>query len=117
MLYEEFLEMFEEIKILCKTREEFGEVPMSPILHFTHILDMGWRVEKHCFLRLVFEPIWKQCNTPEDIYSWIAEKRLGVGVFWSNDEIWDWLHQPQSDYISKEDAAILFKNIKNFIAA
>lgn len=104
--------MFEEI--LCKTREEFGEVPMSPILHFAHIPDMGWRVEKECFLKLIFEPICRKYEISKNKYDWITEKHLGIGVFWTTDHIWEWL-QTKDDYILKSDAEVLFKNAINFL--
>lgn len=114
LLYKEFAEILAELKALCETKKDIATIVMSSIPRFAHIPDMNWPVEKEYFLKLAFEPIWRKCDAPEDIYSWIAEKRLGVGVFWTNDEVWDWLRECD-DYVTKDDAAVLFKNVKTFL--
>lgn len=105
--YREFFEMLKEIETRCETEEENDKILVLP--------NMNWPVEKERFLKLVFEPIWRKCDPTENMYSWIAKKRLGVGIFWSDDQIWEWLRKERSDYISENDATILFKNARNFL--
>lgn len=114
LVYKEFLEMLKEIEALCETKEGVDKILAASIPWFGHIPDMNWPVEKECFLKLVFEPIFREYEITENKYDWIAEKHLGVGVFWSADDIWEWLQAPKAGYISKSDAEILFKNAVNF---
>ena len=114
MLYKEFLEMLKEIKTFCETKEDANKMLLSSIQKIGRISDMNWPVEKERFLKLVFEPIFSKYEITENKYDWIAEKKLGIGVFWSADDVWEWLQAPKGSYILKSDAEILFKNAVNF---
>ncbi len=106
--------MLQEIRTLCETKEGVDKMLMASIPWFGHIPDMNWPVEKECFLELVMEPICRKYEISKNKYDWMAQMRLGVGVFWNADELWGWLQEPKSDYILKSDAEMLFKNAVNF---
>ncbi len=114
LVYKEFLEMLKKIETLCETKEGVDKILAASIPRFCHIPDMNWPVEKEYFLKLIVESICRKHGISENKYDWIAEKHLGVGVFWSADDIWEWLQMPKGNYILKSDAEILFKNAVNF---